>query len=266
VQVASAERFHGRVALVTGSSSGNGRAIALRLAREGASVVCSDVRAAPRPGGFDEGGESPTHELITADGGKAVFQECDASDRDAVDAVVDRAEAEFGGLHAAVLNAGVFLREASILEETDEEHARTMAVNEGGVWHGIRAAAESFVRSGDGGKIVCVASMYGLIGAPNSASYCSSKGAVVNLVKAAAIDLAPHRISVNAICPGFIATAMLGAEMRDPGIREAMQAQTPFPRLGTPEDVAAAAAFLASDDAEWITGTSITVDGGSTAI
>ncbi len=260
------ERFADRVAVVTGSSSGNGRAIALRLAREGASVVCSDLMPEPRAGGFDEGGDTPTHELIAGEGGRAVFQRCDAASRDDVEALVARAESEFGGLHAAVLNAGVFLREASILDETDEEHDRVMAVNERGVWLGIRAAAGSFVRRGDGGRIVCVASMYGLIGAPNSASYCSSKGAVVNLVRAAAIDLAPHRIAINAVCPGFIETAMLSAEMRDPEIRAAMQAQTPWPRLGTPDDVAAACAFFASADAEWVTGTSLAVDGGSAVI
>ena len=259
-------RFDGKVAIVTGSSSGNGRAIAVRLAREGASVVCSDLMPEPRAGGFDEGGDLPTHELIAGEGGTAVFQRCDAGSREDVDALVTRAESEFGGLHAAVLNAGIFLREASILDETDEEHDRVMAVNERGVWLGIRAAARSFVRQGDGGRIVCVASMYGLIGAPNSASYCSSKGAVVNLVKAAAIDLAQHRIAINAICPGFIETAMLADEMRDPEIRAAMQAQTPWPRLGTPQEVAAACAFYASEDAEWITGTSLAVDGGSTAI
>ena len=260
------ERFADRVAVITGSSSGNGRAIALRLAREGASLVCSDLMPEPRAGGFDEGGDTPTHELIAGEGGRAVFQRCDAASRDDVEALVARAESEFGGLHAAVLNAGVFLREASILDETDEEHDRVMAVNERGVWLGIRAAAGSFVRRGDGGRIVCVASMYGLIGAPNSASYCSSKGAVVNLVRAAVIDLAPHRIAINAVCPGFIETAMLSAEMRDPEIRAAMQAQTPWPRLGTPDDVAAACAFFASADAEWVTGTSLAVDGGSAVI
>lgn len=116
--------------------------------------------------------------------------------------------------------------------------------------------------AGRPGRIVCIASISGLVGLPREPAYCASKAAVVNLTRAAALDLAPHEITVNAICPGYIATAMLRQELADPSRRAALEAATPWPRLGTVEDVAAAASFLISDDAAWITGAVLAVDGG----
>jgi NAD(P)-dependent dehydrogenase (short-subunit alcohol dehydrogenase family) len=257
-------RFASRVALVTGSSSGNGRAIALRLAAEGASVVCCDLRPEAREGGFDESPSVPTHELIAEREGSAVFQPCDVTDPDSVEQGFAAAESGMGGLDVAVLNAGIFHRDVSVLEETVDEHDSIMAVNERGVWLGLQAAGRMLAGTGRGGRIVCVASCYGMVGAALTPTYCASKGAVINLVRAAALDLAAHQINVNAVCPGYIATAMLRDELDDPARRHVLENATPWPRLGTVDDVAAAVCFLASDDAAWITGASLAVDGGYT--
>jgi len=257
-----AQRHAGRIVLVTGTSSGNGRAIAMRLAAEGAKVVCCDIRVTPRPGGFDESTDVATHELIRARGGAAAFVECDAAEEASLDSAIGSAWQVFGGLDACVLNAGIFLRDASILDETPREHDQIMRVNERSVWLGLRGVGRSLVGAGRLGRIVCIASISGLVGLPAEPAYCASKAAVVNLVRAAALDLAPHEITVNAVCPGFIATAMLREELTDPKRRAALEAATPWPRLGTVEDVAAAASFLVSDDAAWITGAVLAVDGG----
>lgn len=249
---------------MTGSSSGNGRGIALRLADEGASVLCCDLRPDPRPGGFDENPGVPTHELIVERGRTARFQDCDASDEASVERAFTAAGSHLGDIDVVVLNAGIYHRDVSILEETTDEHDSIMSVNERGVWLGLRAAGRTLVHGGRGGRVVCVASCYGLVGAAMAPTYCASKAAVINLVRAAALDLASHNINVNAVCPGYVATAMLQDELADPTYRRALEDATPWPRLGTVHDVAAAVCFLASDDAAWVTGTALAVDGGYT--
>jgi NAD(P)-dependent dehydrogenase (short-subunit alcohol dehydrogenase family) len=257
-------RLAGHSALVTGSSSGIGRAIALRLASEGAELLCCDLHEGCALGGFDEEPHTSTHELIAARGGTAQFEECDVADQHAVDRVFGALDGMSSPLRVVVLNAGVFLRDASILEETVTEHDTIMSVNERAVWLGCQAAAHHFVRRSLPGRIICVASISGLVGLPAEPAYCASKGAVVNLVRAVAIDLAAHAINVNAIAPGFIATSMTRSMLSDTTIRTELERQTPWPRLGRPQDIAGAAAFLASDDAEWITGVTLPVDGGYT--
>ncbi|MDX6592698.1 MAG: hypothetical protein QOJ13_1894 [Gaiellales bacterium] len=199
-------------------------------------------------------------------GGRAIHLAVDASDGAALEAAAATAERSLGHIDRWVFNAGVFTGYASILDEQPSAHEHTMRVNEGGAWHGIRVAARAMRTYGCTGRIVCVASTHGLVGGRQLPSYCSSKGAVVNLVRAAAVDLAEHRINVNAVCPGFIETAMIRDDLEDEAIRRELEAAVPWPRLGRPDDVAAAVAFLMSDDAEWITGTSLVVDGGFTCI
>jgi NAD(P)-dependent dehydrogenase (short-subunit alcohol dehydrogenase family) len=257
-------RLHGRGAIVTGSSAGIGRAVALRLADEGAEILCCDLTPEPRPDGFDDLLGVPTDLAIRERGGRASFRECDAGDEASVEAAFAAADWLEAPLRICVLNAGVFSRDASILDETVEDHDETMRVNERGVWLGCRAAARRLVASGEGGRIVCIGSISGLVGLRGEPAYCASKGAVVNLVRAVALDLAAQRINVNAVCPGFVGTAMLRPALEDAAKRSELERLTPWPRLGRPSDVAAAVAFLASDDAAWITGVALPVDGGYT--
>jgi len=255
------------VALVTGASSGNGRGIALRLASEGAAVVCADLRPNALAGGYEPDIEIETDALIRQRGGKAVFQKADVRSAAEVEAAVARAVSEFGRLDLMVNNAGTFTGLHTVIEETEEEFQLTMDVNLKGAWLGCKYAIAQMLRQepwagGGRGRIVNIASVAALIALPREPAYCASKGAVVALSKQAALDFAQQSINVNVVAPGFIYTAMTRSAA-DTGFEAAIKQITPFPRLGNVSDVVGATLFLLSDDAAWITGTVLTVDGGA---
>jgi NAD(P)-dependent dehydrogenase (short-subunit alcohol dehydrogenase family) len=259
-------RLEGKVALVTGASSGNGRAIALRYAREGAAVLCADLRELPDPKGIEADKDVATHELIAREGGRAQFAACDVSDGDQVKAAIAAAVAAFGRLDVAVPNAGINLNVNDLVDEPWEEYERIVEVNQHGVWWTCREAARQMLAQGGGGRIVVLASVSSLVAVPAGVAYNASKGAVMQIVRTLAAQLGPHGITVNGICPGFVRTAMTYETQHDPERRARNLAFHPIGRFGEPEDIAGAAFFLASDDAAWVTGIALPVDGGYTCV
>lgn len=262
--------LQGQVALVTGASSGNGRAIALALAGAGASVVCADRERGALKQGYETDLSVDTDEAIRARGGKASYLPLDVREAAAVEQAVGRTVAEHGRLDIMVNNAGVFTGLHTILDETEEEYDFTMAVNAKGVWLGCKYAIRQMLTqeplpSGSRGRVINIASIGGLVGLAAEPAYCASKGAVVNLTRQLALDFAPQRINVNAICPGFLATAMVRPFLENPETHKLLRDLTPWPRVGKAEDVANCALFLASPGSEWITGSMLTVDGAFTA-
>jgi NAD(P)-dependent dehydrogenase (short-subunit alcohol dehydrogenase family) len=262
-------RLQDRVAIVTGSSSGNGRAIALALAREGATVVCSDIRKGAREGGYETDIGQDTDEVIRAKGGKAQFVQANAAQYADMEKLIQTAVSTFGRLDVMVNNAGIFTGLHTIVDETEDEYDRTMAVNTKSVWLGCKFAIKQMLtqdpHNGSRGRIINIASIGGLVGLAAEPAYCASKGAVVNLTRQLAVDFARERININAVCPGFLQTAMVRPFLEDPELNRALHEKSPWPELGTAEDVAKATVFLASEEARWVTGSLLTVDGGYTA-
>ena len=259
-------RLEGKVAVVTGGASGNGRAIALRYAREGAAVVVADLRELPVPGGPEAEGDVSTHALIEREGGRSTFVSCDVTSGHEVAAAMQAALDAFGRLDIAVANAGINIDIHDLVDEPFEQYERVVAINQHGVWWTCKEAARRMIEQAEGGRIVALASIAGLVGTPTGVAYNSSKGAVVQLVRTLALQLAPHGITANAICPGWVRTSMTAETQSDPVLLERALAVHPLGRLGEPEDVAGAAFFLASDDAAWVTGVMLPVDGGYTCV
>ena len=186
-----------------------------------------------------------------------------------IEALVHSAVSGFGRLDVMVNNAGIFTGLHTIVDETEEQYDRTMAVNGKSVWLGSKFAIRQMLTqeptNGSRGRIVNVASVGGLVGLAQEPAYCAAKGAVVNLTRQLALDFAPERINVNAVCPGFLATAMLRPYLDNPQVNKALHARSPWPELGTAQDVAKAVTFLSTEQSRWITGTLLTVDGGFTS-
>jgi NAD(P)-dependent dehydrogenase (short-subunit alcohol dehydrogenase family) len=263
-------RLQDRIAIVTGSSSGNGRAIALALSAAGAIVVCADRAKNARKEGYDRDLGTDTDDLIRSQGGSVRYVQTDVGKGQDVENLVARTVLEFGRLDLLVNNAGINTGLHTIAQETEEQYDLTMNVNAKGVWLGCKYAITQMLKqdpggSGSRGKIVNVASVGGLVGILAAPAYCASKGAVVNLTRQLAADFSPHRINVNAVCPGYIATAMSREGMENEEFHQIMQQLTPWPRLGTCQDVAESVLFLSSPAADWISGTILTVDGALSA-
>ena len=249
------ERFTGQSVLVTGAASGNGRAIARRFAEEGAAVTVGDIQEDPRMGG------DPTHELIAEMGGEAQYVECDVSDPEDVRRAVDAHVDEFGSLDVMVNNAGID-RQMPILDAEPEDYDLLMDINLRGVYFGCQAALDVMVDQDDGGAIVNMSSIAGLGAIDNSSLYCTSKGGVTNLTRQLALEHGENDVRVNAINPGIIETAMT---LEDGDTIDGLLEETPLGRAGQPEEVADGVLFLASDDASFVTGHNLVVDGGFTA-
>lgn len=262
-------RLEDRVAVVTGASSGIGRAIAVRFAAEGAVVIASDVREDPI---WAPPGESAaTVEAITADGGRAEYVQADVSNPDDVDALMTTAVDNHGRLDILVNSAGIF-DSFAIMETSVENWEQVMAVNLRGPFlcskRGIAQMLEQEPRGEVRGRIINITSQHGMIGPPEYCAYAVSKAGVVQLTKQVAVDYAREGIMVNAVAPGRI---MTGTHPGEPEYLERGEvdadteyslSRTPFPRLGRAEDVAGAALYLASDDCSFVSGHNLLVDGG----
>src|SRR5580700_4159727 len=257
-------RVEGKVALVAGAGGGIGGAGALGLAREGAAVVCADIDAV--------GVEATAAQIRTA-GGRAAALGLDVRDGSAVEAAVAAAVREFGRLEVLLDCVGVS-QTGAFLDLDPATWDRIIAVNLTGMFHLGQAAARQMVRQARGGKgggngggsIINVTSQLAEVARPERAAYVASKGGGRSLTHAMAVDLAAHGIRVNAIAPGPTLTGLTRATYTDPEARRATEALIPLGRLGQPDDLVGAVLFLACDESRWVTGSTVTVDGGYLAI
>jgi NAD(P)-dependent dehydrogenase (short-subunit alcohol dehydrogenase family) len=247
-------KLEGKVAVITGAASGMGRATAIRFAAEGAAIVVADLNS--------QGAESVISEIAAA-GGRAVYQRTDVSSEDDIKALIDRAVREYGRLDITYNNAGIGGATGHLEQVKVEDWDKTFGVLTRAVFLGIKHSVGPMRKVG-GGSIISTSSVAGLKGVAGLSAYSAAKAAVVNLTESAAIEYGRDRIRVNCICPGGVITPLVyrGQRGGEQAATENMAKSQPIPRAGRPEDIAAMALFLASDDAEWITGTAMTVDGG----
>jgi NAD(P)-dependent dehydrogenase (short-subunit alcohol dehydrogenase family) len=250
-----------RSAVVTGSSSGIGRSIATRLAADGFWVLLADVRRDPLTGG------APTDEIIAEAGGECRYTRADVSSRQDCDRLVALAVEQAGRLDVLVNNAALAgAHSKPLLETGDDDFDAIIAVNLRGPFLLCRAAVRQMLtqspRAGARGRIVNITSQHGMVGAPGHSAYAVSKGGLVQLTRQVAVEYGREGIVCNAVAPGKIVTGTPGDLSRDEEAAAYVRGRTPFGRLGEPADVAAAVAFLASDDASYISGVNLMVDGG----
>lgn len=245
-------RIEGKVAIITGAGSGIGRATAIRFAAEGAKVIVTDITGAE-------------DETATSIGADAVAVHGDVSISSDVRSMIEVARSRFGRLDVIFNNAGIEGAQAPTAECSEENFDRVISVNLRGVFLGMKHALPLMIESG-GGSIINNASVAGLVGFRGIPAYCASKGGVIQLTKTAALEYATQHIRVNAICPGVIWTPMVQRFTAGSAEAEAaFRATEPVERFGTAEEVAALALFLASDEASFVTGAAMAVDGGFTA-
>ncbi len=251
------KRLEGKVALITGAGSGMGRAAAELFASEGARVVVTDV--------VDDAGNA-TVAAVRAAGGDATYVRADVSSGRDCEAMVRCTTDTYGALHVLYNNAGIFpADDGGVLDTPESTWEQVMQINLKGVWLGCRAGIPAMIASG-GGSIVNVASFVALVGAATAQiAYTTSKGGVLSMTREIAVEYARQGIRANALCPGPIQTPLLEELLSDPARRARRMVHIPMGRLGRAEELARAALFLASDDASFMTGASLVVDGGITA-
>ncbi len=240
-------RMENKVAIVTGAASGIGKAIAEKYLAEGAQVVYADIL-----------------DTFEVNSDRAIYVKCDVSSSVQVDALISAATAKFGHLDVMVNNAGIGSL-GGVLEADDDNWLKTINVNLSGVFYGVRAAARVMKEQGTKGSIINMSSILGKVGLAGAVSYCASKGGVVQLTHASALDLASLGIRVNAIAPGFITTGMTRDVLNNEAFSNMVKAGTPLGYVGEPNDIAHAALYLGSDESKYVTGEVIYVDGGWTA-
>jgi NAD(P)-dependent dehydrogenase (short-subunit alcohol dehydrogenase family) len=250
--------YAGKVALVTGAASGIGRATALAFGRAGACVVVADNSV--------DGGHM-TAALIVEAGGKALFVKTNVTNAAEVEALVEKAVAHYGRIDAAVNGAGVEEEFLPMAEGEDEQFDRIMNVNVKGVWLCMKSQLRQMLKQEGGGVIVNVADAGGLVAVPHHAIYAASKHAVIGLTRTAAVEYAKSGIRVNSVCPGAVKTPMLARMLeREPGREKKLKAAHPMGRLADPAEVAGAALWLCSEQASFVTGHQLAIDGGLTAM
>ncbi|HEY1793633.1 MAG TPA: SDR family oxidoreductase [Opitutaceae bacterium] len=243
----------GKVAIITGAATGIGRAIATRFAKEGASVVIDYV------GKDDVANE--TSAAVAQVGGRYVAIKADVADQAQVQALIDGAVRSFGRLDIVVNNAGIE-KKAPFVDFSAGDLQRIMAVNLVGPFLVAQAAARQMIKQGGGGRIINISSVHEDLPMPTNAAYCASKGGLRMLTRTIAVELAPSAITVNNIAPGAIFTPIDRDIESNPELEKKLMAEIPLGRWGRPEEVAGLAAFLASDEAAYITGSTSFIDGG----
>ncbi len=252
-------RLQGKRVIITGAASGIGRASARLFAKQGASLLLAD---------WSEEGLAETQKLIAADGVEALVQKLDAGKESDVQAVVERAVAELGGLDVCFANAGITGNTWLIGDTTVETFQEVLRVNLVGPFLAVKYASAQMQKQGSSGSIICTASVAGLRAGAGPIAYSASKAGVINLVQSAATMLAGTGVRVNAICPGLIETGMtkpLFDYARAKGREDMLGQLNPLHRAGQPDEIAQAALFLASDEASYVNGHAIVVDGGLTS-
>lgn len=252
----------GKVAVVTGASSGLGRGIAVGFARAGAKVVIGDLVETSAPGGFDERPELTTAELIASFGGEAAFQPCDVSKVVQVSRLVETAVERFGHLDIFVNNAGVY-RGGAFLEQSEADLDACLDVIVKGTWFGAQAAIQRFLAQGGGGNLINIVSTAGLRGHVGQAAYNTAKGAQAMLTRSLALEYAAHALRVNGVCPTYMRTAMSRSGVESP-FSDYVRRVVPLGRWGEISDVVELTLFLASDASSFIHGALIPLDGGET--
>ncbi|KAH0834430.1 3-oxoacyl-[acyl-carrier-protein] reductase FabG [Fonsecaea pedrosoi] len=262
--------LQGKVALVTGASSGMGRGIALGLANQGVAIICCDLKPEANPEGFEKDLQTTTVDVIRAQGGQAVFFKVDISVMSDIEKAFSEGIAKFGRLDIVVNCAGYWAPFRKFAVEDDDLWQKMANVNLLGTSKCNRLAIQQFLKQevdeewGSRGKIVNVSSCAGSIAFPYEVAYSATKAAINHMTRAGALDHAQDSININCIAPGVVATGMARKNFEDGDIIKHMKKATPWPRLGTVEDIAGTALFLCSKQSSWLTGQVFAVDGGMT--